>query len=137
MLRSTAPLLPVRRSYARASARCTGVLAAGLLAGCSAGAPATTTIRISGSSTVFPIVNQANDSVVRISTRELARLWGRQAEGRILRWRQVNADCPDRPLRLCGPGRDPGTFDDFNKAIADGVLPSVETVQNQTFCAGL
>lgn len=56
-----------------------------------------------------------------VSTRELARLWGRQAQGRILRWNQVNIDWPDRLLRLCAPGRDSGTYDMFNKAISGDV----------------
>jgi phosphate transport system substrate-binding protein len=34
-----------------------------------------------------------------------------------MRWNQINIDWPDRPLRLCAPGRDSGTYDMFNKAI--------------------
>jgi phosphate transport system substrate-binding protein len=29
----------------------------------------------------------------------------------------VNRDWPDRPIKLCGPGADSGTYDYFNKAI--------------------
>ena len=32
-------------------------------------------------------------------------------------WSQVNLDWPNRPIRLCGPGKDSGTYDYFNKAI--------------------
>lgn len=63
------------------------------------------------------IVNRSNNWTSEISNRELSRLWGRQAQGRVLRWNQVNQDWPDRPIRLCGPGADSGTFDTFNKAI--------------------
>jgi phosphate transport system substrate-binding protein len=63
------------------------------------------------------VVNPRNTWASRISTQELRRLWGRAAEGRIRRWSQVNAAWPDRPIRLCGPGADSGTFDYFNKAI--------------------
>lgn len=63
------------------------------------------------------VVNPANSWASQISTRELARLWGRQAEGRINRWSDVNRDWPDRPIKLCGPGKDSGTYDYFNKAI--------------------
>ena len=63
------------------------------------------------------VVNPRNDWARLISTRELARLWGSAAQGRITRWSQVNMDWPDRPIKLCAPGRDSGTFDYFNKAI--------------------
>ena len=63
------------------------------------------------------VVHPRNTWARLISTRELSRLWGRQAQGRITRWNQVNIDWPDRPLRLCAPGRDSGTVDMFNKAI--------------------
>lgn len=64
------------------------------------------------------VVNPRNDWARLITTRELARLWGRQAQGRITSWSQVNNDWPDKPLKLCSPGRDSGTFDYFNKAIS-------------------
>ncbi|MEB3185531.1 MAG: PstS family phosphate ABC transporter substrate-binding protein [Cyanobacteriota bacterium] len=63
------------------------------------------------------VVNPRNDWARLITTRELARLWGRDAQGRITRWSQVNIDWPDRPIKLCAPGKDSGTFDYFNKAI--------------------
>lgn len=63
------------------------------------------------------VVNRANTWARQISTKELSRLWNRQAEGRIKRWSDVNRDWPDRPIKLCGPGKDSGTFDYFNKAI--------------------
>ena len=64
------------------------------------------------------VVNARNTWAQLITTRELARLWGRAAQGRINRWNQVNLDWPDRPLRLCAPGRDSGTFEMFNKVIS-------------------
>jgi phosphate transport system substrate-binding protein len=63
------------------------------------------------------VVNPANTWAKQISTKELALLWGRQAEGKIDRWNDVNQDWPDRPIKLCGPGKDSGTYDYFNKAI--------------------
>ncbi len=64
------------------------------------------------------VVNPANSWARQISTKELARLWGRPAEGRIKRWVEVNRDWPDRPIKLCGPGKDSGTYDYFNQAIS-------------------
>ncbi|MFM7550419.1 MAG: PstS family phosphate ABC transporter substrate-binding protein [Cyanobacteriota bacterium] len=76
-------------------------------------------------------VNPRNDWARLITTKELARLWGREAQGRITRWNQVNIDWPNRPIKLCAPGKDSGTFDYFNKAIngdaANGRLDGVSS----------
>jgi phosphate transport system substrate-binding protein len=63
------------------------------------------------------VVHPTNTWAKEVSTKELARLWGRQAQGRVNRWSEVNSAWPDRPIKLCGPGKDSGTFDYFNKAI--------------------
>ena len=63
------------------------------------------------------VVHPSNTWANQISTKELARLWGRQAQGKVDRWNEVNLDWPDRPIKLCGPGKDSGTYDYFNKAI--------------------
>lgn len=63
------------------------------------------------------VVNKDNTWAQTISTTELSRTWGRQAQGKIKTWHQVNLDWPEQPLGLCGPGRDSGTFDYFNQAI--------------------
>ena len=76
-------------------------------------------------------VNPRNDWARLVTTKELARLWGREAQGRISRWNQVNIDWPTRPIKLCAPGKDSGTFDYFNKAIngdaANGRLDGVRS----------
>lgn len=63
------------------------------------------------------VVNPANGWARHISLKELGSLWNRRAQGRITRWKQVNASWPDRPIKLCGPGADSGTYDYFNKAV--------------------
>ena len=63
------------------------------------------------------VVPITNSWAREISTAELAKLWNREAQGRVLRWKQVNPNWPDKPISLCGPGPDSGTFDSFNKAI--------------------
>jgi phosphate transport system substrate-binding protein len=70
------------------------------------------------------VVNAANTWAKQISTKELALLWGRQAEGKIDRWNDVNQAWPDRPIKLCGPGKDSGTYDYFNKAINGNAVNS-------------
>jgi phosphate transport system substrate-binding protein len=63
------------------------------------------------------VVSRSNTWARQISTDELRRLWNRDAQGRVLRWKQVNPSWPDKPISLCAPGRDSGTYDSFNKAI--------------------
>ena len=63
------------------------------------------------------VVNRRNTWAKLITTQELARLSSRQAQGRVTRWSQINLDWPDRPLKLCFPGSDSGTYDMFNKII--------------------
>ena len=70
-----------------------------------------------GFDAITVVVNPKNTWATRITTSELSRLWSRAAAGKVTRWNQVNLDWPDRPIRLCGPGKDSGTFDYFNKAI--------------------
>lgn len=63
------------------------------------------------------VVNPANTWARLISIAELGRLWERKAQGTIKSWNQVNPAWPKRPIRLCGPGADSGTYDYFNKAV--------------------
>ncbi|MGB5135280.1 MAG: PstS family phosphate ABC transporter substrate-binding protein [Prochlorococcaceae cyanobacterium] len=63
------------------------------------------------------VVNGGNDWASAITTKELSRTWSKEAEGKVKTWKQINIDWPERPLRLCGPGADSGTFDYFNEAI--------------------
>ncbi|MBE9153742.1 substrate-binding domain-containing protein [Cyanobium sp. LEGE 06113] len=63
------------------------------------------------------VVSGGNDWASSISTQELSRTWSAPAQGTVKAWNQVNSDWPERPLRLCSPGKDSGTFDYFNEAI--------------------
>lgn len=63
------------------------------------------------------VVHPSNSWAKQISMKQLKNLWDRQAQGRVNRWSQVNPAWPDRPIKLCGPGSDSGTFDFFNKAV--------------------
>jgi len=63
------------------------------------------------------VVNPANSFAKSISTAQLRTLWSKAAQGNVMRWNQVNPSWPNRPIRLCGPGKDSGTYDTFNKAI--------------------
>jgi phosphate transport system substrate-binding protein len=63
------------------------------------------------------VVNPGNTWARDISPQQLSLLWNRKAQSRITNWNQVNPAWPKRPIKLCGPGVDSGTFDYFNKAI--------------------
>ena len=63
------------------------------------------------------VVHPSNNWVSTISPQQLSMLWNRTAQGRINSWNQINPAWPMRPIKLCGPGRDSGTFDYFNKVI--------------------
>ena len=63
------------------------------------------------------VVNRENRFARQISLAQLQTLWNRGAQGKVLRWSQVNPAWPDQPIKLCGPGHESGTYDTFNKAI--------------------
>lgn len=63
------------------------------------------------------MVNPKNNWVTSMTVGELKKIWEPGAEGKILKWNQVNPAWPDVPLKLYGPGVDSGTFDYFTEAI--------------------
>jgi phosphate transport system substrate-binding protein len=63
------------------------------------------------------VVNPENDWCDSITVEELKRIWRPEADGDILTWSQVNADWPDEPLKLFGPGTASGTFDYFTEVV--------------------
>ncbi|AZB71895.1 PstS family phosphate ABC transporter substrate-binding protein [Synechococcus elongatus] len=62
------------------------------------------------------VVNKSNP-VNSITTAELAKIFGRDAEKKVTNWRQVKSSFPNLPLRVYAPGTDSGTYDYFNEAI--------------------
>jgi phosphate transport system substrate-binding protein len=62
-------------------------------------------------------VHPANSWAHQLTTSQLARLWGRSAEGRPTLWSQLDSSWPDRPIVLHGPGADSGTRDFFIDAL--------------------
>lgn len=62
------------------------------------------------------VVNPENP-LKEITVEELKKIWGPDAQGKIMNWRQVNAKFPDLPLTLYGPGTASGTFDYFTEAV--------------------
>ena len=47
----------------------------------------------------------------------LKTLWEPAAQGKVMKWNQVNPAWPDAPVKLFGAGADSGTFEYFTEAI--------------------
>jgi len=63
------------------------------------------------------VINPKNTWAEKMTVAELKKIWEPAAQGKIMRWNQVNPAWPDAPLNLFGPGADSGTFDYFTEAI--------------------
>ncbi|MCU0869994.1 MAG: PstS family phosphate ABC transporter substrate-binding protein [Burkholderiales bacterium] len=64
------------------------------------------------------VMNPKNDWIKPgITVAELRTMWEPAAQGKIMKWKQVNAAWPDTPMKLFGAGADSGTFDYFTEAV--------------------
>jgi phosphate transport system substrate-binding protein len=63
------------------------------------------------------VVNKKNSFVECLSIEDLKKMWSPDATDKVMTWKQVNQEFPDRPLKLYGPGTDSGTFDYFTNAV--------------------
>ena len=63
------------------------------------------------------VVHPKNAFIKQLSVAELKKMWEPAAQGKVTRWNQVNAQWPDAPMKLFGPGADSGTFDYFTEAV--------------------
>lgn len=63
------------------------------------------------------VVNPKNDWSKTITVAELKKIWEPAAQGKIMKWNQVNPAWPDDAIKLYGAGADSGTFDYFTEAI--------------------
>jgi phosphate transport system substrate-binding protein len=63
------------------------------------------------------VMNPKNTFLTSITVDELKKIWEPAAQGKIMRWNQVNPAWPDAPIKLFGAGSDSGTFDYFTEAI--------------------
>ena len=63
------------------------------------------------------MVNPKNDWIKSITVAELKKIWEPAAQGKIMKWNQVNPKWPDAPIKLYGAGSDSGTFDYFTEAV--------------------
>jgi phosphate transport system substrate-binding protein len=63
------------------------------------------------------VVNKKNTWVDHLTVTELKKIWSPESQGKVMKWSDVRAGWPDKPLRLFGPGTDSGTFDYFTEVI--------------------
>lgn len=63
------------------------------------------------------VVNKRNTWATSLTTAELKKIWSPESQGKVLKWSDVRAGFPDKPLQLFGPGTDSGTFDYFTDVI--------------------
>jgi phosphate transport system substrate-binding protein len=63
------------------------------------------------------VVNPKNSFIKQLTVAEMKKMWEPAAQGKVMRWNQVNPSWPDAPMKLFGPGADSGTFDYFTEAV--------------------
>ena len=63
------------------------------------------------------VINPRNTWLKQATVAELKKMWEPSAQGKVMRWNQVNPAWPDQPMKLFGAGSDSGTFDYFTEAI--------------------
>ena len=63
------------------------------------------------------VVNPKNAFIKQLTIAQMKKMWEPGAQGKVMRWNQVNPAWPDQPMKLFGPGADSGTFDYFTEAV--------------------
>jgi phosphate transport system substrate-binding protein len=63
------------------------------------------------------VVNPKNAFLNSITIDQLKKMWEPAAQGKVMKWNQINPSWPDAPIKLFGAGADSGTFDYFTEAV--------------------
>lgn len=63
------------------------------------------------------VVNTKNTWMTSVSVDDLKKMWEPGAQGKVMKWSDVNPAWPKENLKLFGAGADSGTFDYFTEAI--------------------
>ena len=63
------------------------------------------------------VIHPKNSFIKQLTVAEMKKMWEPAAQGKVMRWNQVNPSWPDAPMALFGPGADSGTFDYFTEAV--------------------
>lgn len=62
-------------------------------------------------------VNHKATWVDAITVEELKKLWEPAATGKVMKWKDIRPDWPDKEIKLFGAGTDSGTFEYFTEAV--------------------
>jgi phosphate transport system substrate-binding protein len=63
------------------------------------------------------VANPKNAFLKQVTVAEMKALWEPAAQGKVMKWNQVNPAWPDAPVKLFGAGADSGTFEYFTEAM--------------------
>jgi phosphate transport system substrate-binding protein len=63
------------------------------------------------------VVVNPKSPIKQMTVAELKTLWEPAAQGKVMKWKQVNPAFPDAPVKLFGAGADSGTFEYFSEAV--------------------
>ncbi len=63
------------------------------------------------------VINPKNAFLKQATIAEMKMLWEPAAQGKIMKWNQINPAWPDAPVKLFGAGADSGTFEYFTEAM--------------------
>ena len=63
------------------------------------------------------VVNPKNDWIKSMTVEELKKMWEPEAQGKVMKWSDVNPKWPNEKIALFGAGADSGTFDYFTDSI--------------------
>ncbi|OGI38409.1 MAG: protein sphX [Candidatus Muproteobacteria bacterium RBG_16_64_10] len=63
------------------------------------------------------VINPKNNWAGTMTVAELKKMWEPEAQGKVMKWNDVNPKWPNAKLTLFGPGADSGTFDYFTEAV--------------------
>jgi phosphate transport system substrate-binding protein len=63
------------------------------------------------------VANPKNAFLKEVTVAEMKTLWEPAAQGKVMKWNQVNPAWPDAPVKLFGAGADSGTFEYFTEAM--------------------
>jgi phosphate transport system substrate-binding protein len=63
------------------------------------------------------VVNPKNTFLKQATVAEMKALWEPAAQGKVMKWNQINPAWPDAPVKLFGAGADSGTFEYFTEAM--------------------